>query len=318
MRRIRGDGVTLAVLDEGEGNPSCSCTAFPTRPRLATPGAGAGRAGFRVIAPDLRGSGVGQAGGASRTTRSRGASPTSSPSSTRSASSARTWSGTIGARPGWALAVSSPRGWNGWSGSPSGIRARCASRPIEQRQKAWYQLLFQFEGVAEELVHAGRLAPVSRVLEGAATWTATRGPFAARRAHRRPDWYRANLRPRQELSRGRRRRPLPRRRSGCGAAATCTSPRIAAPLGPARHRAVALRAHRRCEALDAARRAGSGQRAAARVPLLRGGNRDRGSGRASVCFGHQPRMRLPTPAGLGLAAVARVYSRVLARIGVRR
>src|SRR6266516_1695806 len=60
MRRIPGDGVTLAVLDEGErdGQPVLLLHGFPDSSRLwrhqvpALVGAG-----MRVIAPDLRGFG---------------------------------------------------------------------------------------------------------------------------------------------------------------------------------------------------------------------------------------------------------------------
>src|SRR5205809_7957690 len=58
MRRIEGDGVELAVLDEGEGPAVLLLHGFPDSSHLwrnqvpALVGAG-----FRVIAPDLRGLG---------------------------------------------------------------------------------------------------------------------------------------------------------------------------------------------------------------------------------------------------------------------
>src|SRR4051794_40190176 len=59
MRRINGDGVELAVLDEGSGPAVLLLHGFPDSSRLwrhqvpALTGAG-----FRVVAPDLRGFGA--------------------------------------------------------------------------------------------------------------------------------------------------------------------------------------------------------------------------------------------------------------------
>jgi len=58
MRRIEGDGVTLAVLDEGAGPAVLLLHGFPDSSRLwrnQVPALVA--AGFRAIAPDLRGNG---------------------------------------------------------------------------------------------------------------------------------------------------------------------------------------------------------------------------------------------------------------------
>src|SRR5262245_52074341 len=58
MRRIQGDGVELAVLDEGDGPPVLLLHGFPDSSRLWRNQVPAlVRAGYRAIAPDLRGFG---------------------------------------------------------------------------------------------------------------------------------------------------------------------------------------------------------------------------------------------------------------------
>src|SRR5439155_20638906 len=58
MKRIEANGLTFAVLDEGEGQPVLLLHGFPDSSRLwrnQVPALVA--AGYRVIAPDLRGFG---------------------------------------------------------------------------------------------------------------------------------------------------------------------------------------------------------------------------------------------------------------------
>ena len=101
MRRLQGDGLELAVADEGEGPPVLLIHGFPDSSRVWRHQVRAlAGAGFRTIAPDLRGFG----------------------DSDRFA----------------VLSV----------GHPMALR----TPTLEQREKGWYQLLFQFEGTAEELL----------------------------------------------------------------------------------------------------------------------------------------------------------------------
>jgi pimeloyl-ACP methyl ester carboxylesterase len=58
MRRVTGDGVALAVLDEGQGRPMLLLRGFPDSSRVWRYQIPAlVDAGMRVIAPDLRGFG---------------------------------------------------------------------------------------------------------------------------------------------------------------------------------------------------------------------------------------------------------------------
>jgi pimeloyl-ACP methyl ester carboxylesterase len=83
-----------------------------------------------------------------------------------------------------------------------GMRAvfRVAARTIEQREKGWYQLLFQFTGVAEELLTRDDWRLFREITGGAGDLT--RGlqdlsqPGALTAAL---NWYRANLAPHVEL-----------------------------------------------------------------------------------------------------------------------
>lgn len=58
MRRVAGDGVTLAVVDEGEGRPVLLLHGFPDSSQVWRDQVPALlKSGMRVIAPDLRGFG---------------------------------------------------------------------------------------------------------------------------------------------------------------------------------------------------------------------------------------------------------------------
>ena len=97
---------------------------------------------------------------------------------------------------------------------------------IEQRERSWYPLLFQYEGTAEQLL----MRDDWRLFR---EWT--RGDGDTERAIAdlsRPgaltaalNWYRASWRPEAELSERDRSRPWRRTRSACGATATTTSSR---------------------------------------------------------------------------------------------
>ena len=99
-------------------------------------------------------------------------------------------------------------------------------RTIEQRRLAWYVLLFQFEGVAEELLTRDDW-------KLARAWAASHPDLEARiAALREPGalsaglgWYRANLHPARELDPPRDVPPVQVPRWGCGATATSSSPR---------------------------------------------------------------------------------------------
>jgi hypothetical protein len=71
---------------------------------------------------------------------------------------------------------------------------------IEQREKGWYQLLFQFTGVAEELLGRDDWKLLREILAGAGDLTAALQDLARPGALTAAlNWYRANLAPRSEL-----------------------------------------------------------------------------------------------------------------------
>jgi pimeloyl-ACP methyl ester carboxylesterase len=209
MRRLAGDGVTLAVLDEGKGAPVLLLHGFPDSsqlwrhqiPALAS-------AGMRAIAPDLRGFGE-----------------SDKPESVEEYAVARSVADILavldalgverahvvghdwGAGLAWALAAYVPERVERLVvmsvGHPNSLR----QPSIEQREKGWYQLLFQFTGVAEALIQREDWKLFREMLADARD----RDRYIADLS--RPgaltaalNWYRANGTPEQELE---PRRPVP-------------------------------------------------------------------------------------------------------------
>jgi len=209
MRRIEGDGVTLAVRDEGAGTPVLLLHGFPDSSHLwrnqipALIGTG-----MRAIAPDLRGFG-----------ESDRPEPVEDYAIARSVADmvavldaldverAHVVGHDWGAGLAWALAAYVPARVDRLVvmsvGHPNTLR-----RPsIEQREKGWYQLLFQFTGVAEALIQRDDWKLFREMLGDAVD----RERYIADLA--RPgaltaglNWYRANATPKQELE---RTRPFP-------------------------------------------------------------------------------------------------------------
>ena len=209
MRRVRGDGVTLAVADEGEGEPVLLIHGFPDSSSLWRHQVRAlVDAGYRAIAPDLRGFGdsdrpadVGSYG--VRHSVADMLAVLDALEVERAHVVAHDW----GAAVGWALA--------GFAGERVGRLAvlsvghpNALRRPtIEQRERSWYPLLFQFEGTAEQLL----MHDDWRLFR---EWTRGDGDTEQAIADlSRPgaltaalNWYRASWRPDAEL---RERRPFP-------------------------------------------------------------------------------------------------------------
>ena len=271
-RRVNGDGVTLAVLDEGAGQPVVLLHGFPDSSHLWRHQVPAlVDAGMRVIARIC-------AASASRTSRRR----------SRSTRSARSVADVVAVLDALEIDRAHVVGhdwgaaWHGrWPlSSPTRVERLVAisvghpntlrERTIEQREKAWYQLLFQFEGVAEELLmrddwklfrefSRGDGDPERYVADLSRPGALTAGL----------NWYRANAAPQRELE------PQAAHAAGRRADARLwssgdnylTEDRMLRSAR-ARHRAVALRAHREREPLDPTRRSGTHQRVAARVPRV--------------------------------------------------
>jgi pimeloyl-ACP methyl ester carboxylesterase len=199
MRRITGDGIELAVLDEGEGPAVLLLHGFPDSARLwrhQIPTLC--DAGFRVVAPDLRGFGDSDKPADIDAYRvGKSVADVTKVLDELGIDTAHVVGHDWGAGVAWATALMAPERVDklvvlsvGHPGIPPSIA---------QREKSWYMLLFQFEE-AEEILRKDDFAL-------AREWLAS---------HPDPDlegfdltpglnWYRANMHPRRELA----RRPLP-------------------------------------------------------------------------------------------------------------
>ena len=154
MRRIAGDGVTLAVLDEGEGQPVVLLHGFPDSSHLWRRQVPAlVDAGMRVIAPDLRGFGESDKPDAvEEYAITRSVADVVAVLDALDIERAHVVGHDWGAGVAWVLAAFVPERVERLVAMSVGHPNTLRERTIEQREKAWYQLLFQFEGVAEELL----------------------------------------------------------------------------------------------------------------------------------------------------------------------
>lgn len=151
-RRIEVNDLQLHVLDEGDGTPVLLLHGFPDSAALwrnqipALVGAG-----FRAIAPDLRGFGE------SERPPEREAyeilnvlSDLAGLLDALGAPRAHVVGHDWGAAVAWSLASFMPDRVDQLVAMSVGHMSAFANAPIEQREKSWYMLLFQFEQVAEE------------------------------------------------------------------------------------------------------------------------------------------------------------------------
>jgi pimeloyl-ACP methyl ester carboxylesterase len=154
VRRIDGDGVTLAVLDEGEGPPVLLLHGFPDSHRLWRHQIAAlVAAGKRVIAPDLRGFGESDrprevADYALRRSLSDMLAVLDVLEVERAQVVGHDW----GAALAWGLAAFAPERVERLGVLSVGHPRALSDPTIEQREKSWYMLLFQFPDVAEALL----------------------------------------------------------------------------------------------------------------------------------------------------------------------
>jgi pimeloyl-ACP methyl ester carboxylesterase len=209
MQRIAAHGITLAVEDEGTGPAVLLLHGFPDSSRLWRYQVPAlVEAGLRAIAPDLRGFGE-----------------SDRPETVEEYSIGRSVADMVavldalgvelthvvghdwGAGLAWALAAFVPERVDRLVVMSVGHPNTLRNPSIEQREKGWYQLLFQFDGVAEALIQRDDWK-LFRDMLGAAR---DRDRYLADLA--RPgaltaglNWYRANAKPEQELERA---RPFP-------------------------------------------------------------------------------------------------------------
>jgi pimeloyl-ACP methyl ester carboxylesterase len=209
LHRIRADGVELAVLDEGEGAAVLLLHGFPDSSQLwrhqipALVGAG-----MRAIAPDLRGFGESERPeGVEEYAIARSVADMVAVLDALGVERAHVVGHDWGAGLAWALAAYAPARVERLVAMSVGHPNTLRQPSIEQREKGWYQLLFQFTGVAEALIQRDDWKLFREMLGNAQD----RERYIADLS--RPgaltaglNWYRANATPEQELE---RTRPFP-------------------------------------------------------------------------------------------------------------
>lgn len=201
MRRITGDGVELAVLDEGEGPAVLLIHGFPDSAQLWRHQTKTlTSAGFRVVAPDLRGYGESDKPAdvdAYRVTKS--VADMTAILDALGIETAHVVGHDWGAGVAWALALMAPQRVHRLAVLSVGHPARFSKRTVLQRQKSWYMLLFQF-AEAEEILRKNDWALLREWMashperDAAVERLARPGALTAGL-----DWYRANMHPRREL-----------------------------------------------------------------------------------------------------------------------
>ena len=202
MRWVSGDGVRLAVLDQGEGQPVLLLHGFPDSshgwrhqvPALV-------EAGMRVIAPDLRGFGESdKPEGVEEYAISRSVADMLAVLAELGVERAHVLGHDWGAGLAWALAAFAPSRVERLVVLSVGHPNTYQEPSLEQREKGWYQLLFQFAGVAEELLVRNDWKLLRELLGDAADRERFLDDLSRPGALTAGlNWYRANSDPRHEL-----------------------------------------------------------------------------------------------------------------------
>jgi pimeloyl-ACP methyl ester carboxylesterase len=207
---VRGDGVELAVRDEGEGQPVLLLHGFPDSSYLWRHQIEAlTAAGMRCIAPDLRGRGESERPDAVEAYAIRHTvADAIAILDALNVAKAHVVGHDFGALAAWLLATAHPERVDRLVTMSVGHPSTFTERTMRQREASWYQLLFQFEGIAEELLQRDdwRLfrdwlrndGDTVRYIEELSRPGALTAGL---------NWYRANLHPKRELE---RRPPLPK------------------------------------------------------------------------------------------------------------
>jgi pimeloyl-ACP methyl ester carboxylesterase len=204
MRKLEGDGVTLAVLDEGSGPAVLLLHGFPDSSRVWRNQVPVlVEAGKRVIAPDLRGFGESDRPEAvEEYSVGRSIADVLAVLDALGVERADVVGHDWGAGVAWALAAFVPERVERLVVMSIGHPNTLRSPSIAQREKGWYQLFFQFTGVAEALIQRDDWRLFREMLEDAVDRdqyvTDLSRPGALRAAL---NWYRANATPAQELER---------------------------------------------------------------------------------------------------------------------
>lgn len=194
-KRIEANGLTHYVVDEGIGSPVFLIHGFPDSadmwrhqiPPLV-------QAGFRVIAPDLRG--FGESDRADDYFVFNSVADIIAIADALGIATFRYVGHDYGAGIGWMLATAHPDRVERYVAVAVGHPGALVLQGLEQMRRSWYSLLFQFKGLAEEKLMANDWSLMREWL--------TRNPDAERCLEMlaRPgalsaglDWYRANMKP---------------------------------------------------------------------------------------------------------------------------
>jgi pimeloyl-ACP methyl ester carboxylesterase len=199
--RVALPDITLAVTDVGEGPAVVLLHGFPDRASMwSAQIEGLVAAGYRVIAPDLRGFGDSDRPDAVDAYRiSRSVADVLALLDERGVERAAVVGHDFGSVVGWALAMRSDRVTRYAAlavGHPEAFRAA----GLAQRERSWYMLWFSFPGVAEDVLPADDWAPFRRWFHSGRDDELARTQIADLA---RPgalvaglNWYRANIDPR--------------------------------------------------------------------------------------------------------------------------
>jgi pimeloyl-ACP methyl ester carboxylesterase len=201
--RIQGDGVELEVRDEGDrGAPAVLLVhGFPDSSHLWRHQIAAlTDAGLRTVAPDMRGFGASDKPTAVDDYRlTRAVADLVAILDALEIEKAHVVGHDWGAAVAWIFAALNPQRTERLVAMSVGHPA-AQRRTVADREKAWYQLLFQFEGVAEELLARDDWALFREWLRedgDADRYVADLSRPGALTAGL--SWYRANLHPRRQL-----------------------------------------------------------------------------------------------------------------------
>jgi pimeloyl-ACP methyl ester carboxylesterase len=198
---MKVDGTSLHVVEAGKGVPVLLLHGFPDSSHLWRHQVAAlTDAGFRVIAPDLRGFG--------RSDKPQAVQDYALPILLGDVTGIMDRLGVEcthvvghdwGAALAWMLAALFPDRVHRLVALSVGHPAVFATLPIEQREKSWYMLLFQFQGIAEQMLRADDWKLLRELLRGQGDFDRyvedLDRPGALTAAL---NWYRANVAPQAE------------------------------------------------------------------------------------------------------------------------
>lgn len=202
-RRVTVNGIEIAFVDEGEGPPVLLLHGFPDSSHLwrhQVPALVA--AGYRVIAPDLRGFGESDRPAEVDAYRMRTilndlVALTTQLGVQRAHVVGHDW----GAALAWMYAFLVPRRVDHLVALSVGHPGTFVAPTLEQREKSWYMLYYQFPGVSEKLLRRNSWRLFKQIIGGEGDHDRYIGDLARPGALTAAlNWYRANRSPEAELT----------------------------------------------------------------------------------------------------------------------